>query len=79
VPYCIDVANACPPEDVGGGSGYEDFLEAMGNPDHPEHDAMAKWHGNVFDPVAFECECVNDWLNGLRFELQGGVARTLRR
>ncbi|WP_241176287.1 plasmid pRiA4b ORF-3 family protein [Pseudomonas chlororaphis] len=31
MPYCIDSANARPPEYVGGGPGYEDFLEAMPN------------------------------------------------
>lgn len=59
VPYCIDGANACPPEDVGGGPGYEDFLQAMADPEHPEHDAMLEWYGEAFDPAAFDCERVN--------------------
>ncbi|ANJ56582.1 hypothetical protein PMA3_16090 [Pseudomonas silesiensis] len=62
----IEGANACPPEDVGGGPGYEDFLEAMANPDHPEHDAMVEWHGDVFDPAAFECERVNQWFKRIK-------------
>ncbi|VVO69602.1 IS66 family transposase ISPre3 [Pseudomonas fluorescens] len=65
-PYCIEGANACPPEDVGGGPGNEDFLEAMGNPNHPEHDAMAEWHGDAFDPAAFECERVNQWFKRIK-------------
>jgi len=40
MPYCIDGANACPPEDVGGEGGYADFLEAMGSSNHPEHQEM---------------------------------------
>ena len=34
VPYCLDGANACPPEDVGGGPDYAEFLEAMADPKH---------------------------------------------
>ncbi|WP_420232884.1 plasmid pRiA4b ORF-3 family protein [Pseudomonas sp. ABY48] len=66
VPYCIEGANACPPEDVGGGPGYEDFLEAMANPDHPEHDAIVEWHGETFDPTIFDCERVNQWFKRIK-------------
>lgn len=62
VPYCIDGANACPPEDVGGGPGYAEFLEAMADPSHPEHAAMLAWHGSRFDPTVFDWERVNQWL-----------------
>ncbi|MHC8346704.1 plasmid pRiA4b ORF-3 family protein [Pseudomonas sp. RT6P73] len=34
VPYCVDGANACPPEDVAVGR-YADFLEAMADRSHP--------------------------------------------
>ncbi|MNI95827.1 Plasmid pRiA4b ORF-3-like protein [compost metagenome] len=51
---------------MGGGPGYEEFLEAMGNPDHPEHDAMVEWHGDVFDPATFECERVNQWFKRIK-------------
>lgn len=64
VPYCVDGANACPPEDVGGEPGYADFLEAMADPGHPEHAAMLEWHGSTFDPTLFEWERVNQWLKG---------------
>jgi hypothetical protein len=67
VPYCIiEGANACPPEDIGGGPGYTDFLEVMADPNHPEHDAMVEWHGNVFDPAAFECDRVNQWFKRIK-------------
>ena len=35
---CLDGANACPPEDCGGTSGYADLLEALANPAHEEHE-----------------------------------------
>ncbi len=62
VPFCIDGANACPPEDVGGAWGYAEFLEAMADPEHPEHEARMEWYGEPFEPTAFDCEQVNEWL-----------------
>ena len=60
---CIDGANACPPEDVGGAPGYEEFLEAIGDPKHPDHRDLKKWIGGKFDPAAFNIEEVNARLN----------------
>ena len=37
---CLTGANACPPADVGGPGGYQEFLEAMGNPRHKAHRQM---------------------------------------
>jgi hypothetical protein len=36
-PICVDGAEPCPPEDVGGPPGYREFLLALRNPKHPEH------------------------------------------
>ena len=66
VPYCVDGANACPREDIGGGPGYADFLEAMADPNHPEHETMLEWHGGTFDPTVFDWECTNQWLKEIR-------------
>ena len=44
-------ANATPPEDVGGATGYEDFVAAMADPNHPEHQSMREWYGDSFDPA----------------------------
>lgn len=41
VPCCIEGANARPSEDIGGAPGYEDFLAAFADPNHPEHEAMS--------------------------------------
>lgn len=63
VPCCIDGANARPPEDIGGARGYEDFLAALVDPNHPEYEAMLEWHGDDgFDPTALDCEWVNQWM-----------------
>lgn len=61
-PVCIAGERACPPEDVGSIPGYEDFLEAMGDPDHPEHEDYVEWIGGEFDPEVFDCDQVNELL-----------------
>lgn len=60
---CIGGENACPPEDVGGPPGYEEFLAAMADPKHPEHRELKKWVGGSFDPAAFNVAEVNERLN----------------
>jgi hypothetical protein len=62
LPQCLGGANACPPEDVGGPPGYADFLQAIGDPAHEEHEAMLKWCGGAFDPTAFHVDDVNSTL-----------------
>jgi hypothetical protein len=42
-PRCIDGARACPPEDCGGISGYEQLLEIIGTPHHPEYEEHIEW------------------------------------
>jgi Plasmid pRiA4b ORF-3-like protein len=65
-PVCLAGARACPPEDVGGIPGYEGFLEAVKNPDHPEHDEYIDWIGGKFDLEAFDVDEVNQRLRALR-------------
>jgi len=47
-----------PPEDVGGAPGFEMFLEALADPDHPEHEELLDWHGGPFDPDDIDEETV---------------------
>ncbi len=63
---CVDGANACPPEDVGGAGGYEQFLEALADPLHEEHDSYLVWVGYKFDPEAFDIGAVNAALQRVR-------------
>lgn len=56
---CIAGANACPPEDVGGAPGYEEFLEALADPKHSEHEMLKEWIGRPFDPIAFDLADIN--------------------
>ncbi len=52
-PLCVEGEGACPPDDVGGVFGYADFLEAIADPEHEEHDEFLEWAGGSFDPEAF--------------------------
>jgi hypothetical protein len=52
-PACVAGARHCPPEDCGGPFGYEDLLEVLKNPDHPNHTEQCEWLGADFDPEAF--------------------------
>ncbi|MGD8750265.1 MAG: plasmid pRiA4b ORF-3 family protein, partial [Anaerolineales bacterium] len=61
-PTCLGGARACPPEDVGGIWGYEDFLEAIAAPDHPEHQSYLTWIGDDFDAEAFDRDQVDEEL-----------------
>lgn len=61
-PVCITGKRACPPEDCGGVWGYAEFLEAIQQPDHPEHESMLEWVGCAFDPDAFILSEVNQLL-----------------
>ena len=62
LPHCLDGANACPPEDVGGPPGYAEFLEAIRDPSHEENGAMLQWCGGAFDPAAFSIDDTNAML-----------------
>jgi Plasmid pRiA4b ORF-3-like protein len=65
-PVCVAGANACPPEDVGGPPGYELFLDAIADPEHPEHAAMLAWCGHSFDPRAFDLAQANARLQHIK-------------
>jgi hypothetical protein len=52
-PRCLAGESACPPEDVGGPGGYEHFLDALFDPQHPEHAEYRRWAGGSFDPEDF--------------------------
>jgi len=65
-PHCLTGKRACPPEDVGGVYGYANFLEAIQDPKHAEHEEYLEWIGGGFDPEAFDLEGLNEELREIR-------------
>ena len=55
---CLAGERNCPPEDVGGPRGYENYLDCMANSRHPEHRSMLRWRG-PFDSEAFDVGKIN--------------------
>ena len=53
-PRCVSGRRACPPEDCGGVWGYQNLLEILDDPSHPEHADMREWFGGPLDPEAFD-------------------------
>jgi len=56
---CITGRRACPPEDCGGIWGYASLLEAVDDPNHPEHEEIVEWLDEGFDPAHFSLSDVN--------------------
>jgi hypothetical protein len=57
-PQLIAAQGRCPPEDVGGPWGYAEFLEAIADPTHEEHERMLTWCGGAFDPASPDIESI---------------------
>lgn len=68
-PVCTQGRRSCPPEDVGGIGGYEEFLNSLSNSDKASQAELMEWatgdiHG-TFDPEYFNLEEVNTALEQL--------------
>jgi hypothetical protein len=51
----IDAMGACPPEDIGGPWGYQEFIEALADPTHERHEELVEWWGgDQFDTQAID-------------------------
>ncbi len=75
-PRCFGGERSCPPEDVGGTYGYLNFLDVIGNQDHPEHENYLLWVGGHFDSESFNLDLVNEVLNNYK---QSEMLRIYRR
>jgi hypothetical protein len=60
----LDGKNRGPIDDSGGVGGYQELLEALADPTHPEHEDLSEWVAGTlpweqFDPAALDAEQVN--------------------
>jgi len=62
LPVCTKGALNCPPEDVGGIWGFQEFKKAINNPNHPEHEEYIEWIGEHYDPDYFDVDEINEML-----------------
>jgi len=75
-PTCIAGRRACPPEDVGGPSAYQDFLAAVSDAGHEDHQHWTEWIGGTFDPARFDVMAVNAALSAVAWT--GSPVRPVR-
>ena len=61
-PLCLKGRRACPPEDCGGPWGYANLLDALRDPEHPEHEDMMEWVGERLDSDTFDVDEANRYL-----------------
>jgi len=63
---CLDGAGACPPENVGGTHGFEEFCRVLGDPEDEEHEHCTAWYRShhfydaVFDRHRCDLEKINN-------------------
>ena len=62
VAQIMDGARATPPEDVGGTSGYEDFLIEINDPSSEQGRNYLQWVDGSFDPELFDRRAANNAL-----------------
>ena len=66
-PVLLAGERACPPEDIGGPSGYDDFLAIISDPEDEEYEEMRDWYGSDdFDPDFFEMKEINKILKKMK-------------
>lgn len=58
LPVCLAGERACPPEDCGGFSGYENIIRALAKAETEEDRQLLEWLG-AYDPERFDLEGVN--------------------
>lgn len=77
-PVLVGGERRAPPEDVGGPPGFFEFVEAMMDRNHPDHDEVFEWYGHEpFIPDDIERDVVEVQLERIRAQRRKGPrART---
>lgn len=58
-PLCVAGKRACPPENCGGPWGYQQLLEVLADPDHPDYADQKEWIDEDFTPDHFDTVAAN--------------------
>jgi hypothetical protein len=74
-PRCAEGERHGPPEDCGGIGGFYNFLEAIRDPEHDEHEDLLEWIGGSFDPELFSYAEVNERLERIFRPVRRTAAR----
>jgi hypothetical protein len=68
-PLCLAGERRCPPEDVGGVFGYQEFLEVIFDPNHEEYEQHVRWAGGHFVDE-FDLKAANGKLARMRWPVR---------
>lgn len=69
-PVCVSGERRCPPEDVGGPHGYQEFLEAVFDPMHEHFEQYRQWAGDQIHAEDFDLKGVNTKLGRKRWPVR---------
>jgi hypothetical protein len=78
-PRLIDAIGRCPPEDVGGPWGYDEFLAAMRDPKHERHAEFTEWFSDDFDPDTVDLAWLDEEVTALAKQWSRKPAKRARR
>ena len=67
-----------PPEDCGGLPGFYYRLEALADPDHPDHAEVKEWLG-AYDPETVDVASINRALERIASQSRGGAGRARKK
>jgi hypothetical protein len=69
-PICVSGRRRRPPEDIGGPSGYQEFLKVLFEPGHEVPERFRAWAGGTFHPEEFDVKVVNTILERMRWPVK---------
>ncbi|QOZ11810.1 plasmid pRiA4b ORF-3 family protein [Bradyrhizobium sp. CCBAU 51765] len=77
LPLLLEATGRYPAEDVGGASGYAEYLDAISDPTHPEQEQRRLWGPEQFDPSVVDRKALEAAVNALS-EIWKPPRRTIR-
>lgn len=70
------LSGRCPPEDVGGPWGYEEFREAIADVNHERHQELLEWWGSSdYDPSQVDARNLGKNVEALAAEMEAQIAQ----